>query len=68
MKIILNPDLNQRIISGFLAGKSIPGLAQETNLDVSYITLVLYQEGIHYSHQEVFHETPYFRKRNRQLS
>ena len=46
------PDLNQRIISDFLQGKTIAELAIETNLDTSYITLVLYQEGIHYSYKE----------------
>ena len=46
------PDLHQRIISDFLQGKTIAELANETNLDTSYITLVLYQEGIHYYYKE----------------
>ena len=44
-------DLNQHIITAFISGKPIPQIAEETNLDITYITLVLYQEGIHYAYK-----------------
>jgi|GEM_PF-2951084 len=57
MQYKASDNLNQQIVSEFMNGKTIEQLAAETNLHTAYITLVLYQEGIHYSHKEIFIQT-----------
>lgn len=56
MSTLSQNSLNQQIIFEFLNGKSISTLSEETNLDTTYITLVLYQEGIHYTYKEALEE------------
>jgi len=56
MQRLSNQQLNQQIISGYITGKSVGQLSVETGLDSTYITLVLYQEGIHYANRQLFSE------------
>jgi hypothetical protein len=53
----MNHSLNNQIVTGFINGQSIEQLASENNLDETYITLVLYQEGIHYTFKEIVSKT-----------
>lgn len=54
MKKLSGININDQIISEFLQGKTVNEIAIKTNLDITYITLVLYQEGIHYSNKIIF--------------
>ncbi|HNQ12193.1 MAG TPA: hypothetical protein PKM16_03235 [Bacteroidia bacterium] len=41
--------LNEYIVHSFINGKKTNAISKEVDLDISYVHLVLYQEGLHYS-------------------
>lgn len=53
MSLAQKLSLNEYIVHSFLNGKNAKTISDEVKLDISYIHLVLYQEGIHYQTQNI---------------